>query len=150
MASSTTSPIASTRPNRESVSNRKPEHRENRERTDQRHGHGEHWDQRCAPSLQEDVDDQHHQPKRLQQCLHDLANARRYSPGGIERHFIVQILRKALPQPRQLRAHGLRRIHRVRARQLVQRQNRRRSAVKAARQVIGLGPQLNSRDVFQS
>src|SRR6266851_5317398 len=55
MASSTTRPIASTRPKRESV------HWEKHECADKRHGHREKRNQRGAPALQEKVDHKDHQ-----------------------------------------------------------------------------------------
>src|SRR5205823_1118309 len=59
IASSTTSPIASTSPNSESVLMLKP--REENEGPDQRYRHREQRDQRGPPSLQEQIYDGDHQ-----------------------------------------------------------------------------------------
>ncbi len=66
MASSTTMPMASTRPNMRQVVQRKAEHAHQEERADQRHRNGDDGDDRRAPRLQEQHDDEHHQHDGLE------------------------------------------------------------------------------------
>ena len=67
IASSTTRPIASTRPKSESVLIEKPSSGKKRERADQRDRHGEQRDQRRAPALQEEEHDEDHEHDRLEE-----------------------------------------------------------------------------------
>ena len=85
MASSTTMPIASTRPNSDSVLIEKPNAEHHRERADHRHRHRDQRDDRRAPGLQEQDHDQHDQRDRLEQRVdhrldrlaHELRSGRR-------------------------------------------------------------------------
>ena len=72
MASSTTSPMASTSPNSESVLMEKPSIGKDNERSDQRDRNGQQRNQRGAPALQEDVDDQDDQHQRFDQRVYDF------------------------------------------------------------------------------
>ena len=67
IASSTTMPIASTRPNSDSVLIEKPNASITRERADDRHRHGDQRDDRRAPGLQEHDHDDHDQHDRFEQ-----------------------------------------------------------------------------------
>ena len=65
IASSTTRPMASTRPNSDSVLIEKPSSGKHGEGADQRHRHGDHRDERRAPVLQEQEDDEDDEDHRL-------------------------------------------------------------------------------------
>ena len=73
MASSTTMPMASTRPNSDSVLIEKPQRQHHRERADERHRHGDQRDDRGAPGLQEHDDHQHDQRDGFEQRVHDAS-----------------------------------------------------------------------------
>ena len=68
IASSTTRPIASTRPNSDSVLIEKPSSGKDDERADERHRHGDQRDQRRAPVLQEQEDDEDDEDDRLERA----------------------------------------------------------------------------------
>ena len=74
MASSTTMPMASTRPNSVSMLSEKPKASSTAKRADQRDGNGDDRDDRRAPGLQEDDDDDDDQHDRLEDRLVDLVD----------------------------------------------------------------------------
>ena len=83
IASSTTMPIDSTRPNIDRLFSEKPKTRHDRERADQRHRDREQRDDRRAPALQEQHHDDHRENHRLEQrFLH------RVHRGARERHGV--------------------------------------------------------------
>ena len=85
IASSTTRPTASTSPSSESVLTENPTAGKEHERAHQRDRNSEQWDQRRAPTLQEDEHHQRHQRDRLEQRVHDLAGALGHRNRGVER-----------------------------------------------------------------
>ena len=74
MASSTTMPIASTRPNSVRLLRLKPMRRHDGERADDRHRHGDQRNQRRPPVLQEQQHDDGHQDDGVAQRLEDLVD----------------------------------------------------------------------------
>ena len=87
IASSTTMPIASTSPNRLSALIEKPNTCITREGADHRHRHGEQRNDRGAPGLQEQDDDQHHERDRFEQRVHH-----RFDRGAHELRRVVDDL----------------------------------------------------------
>ena len=85
MASSTTNPMARTRPKSDSVLMEKPNNGKTRERANQRDRHRQQRDQRRAPALQENEHHQHHQRQRLPEGLADFADAFGDGLGGVNR-----------------------------------------------------------------
>ena len=82
MASSTTMPMASTRPKSESVLMLKPSASMTAKVPIKRHGHGRQRDDRRPPGLQKEDDDDHHQHHGFEQRVDhrlDRADARRPS-----------------------------------------------------------------------
>ena len=66
IASSTTMPIASTRPNSDRLLSEKPKAAMQEERADQRHRNRHDGNDRRAPCLQEQDDDEHDEHHRLE------------------------------------------------------------------------------------
>ena len=63
---------------------REPQHREEDERADERHGHGEEGNQRGTPVLQEDEHHQNDQDDGLVQRLGDFMDGFTHEQGAIE------------------------------------------------------------------
>ena len=97
IASSTTRPMASTRPNSDSVLIEKPSSGKEREGADQRDRHREQRDQGRAPALQEDEHHEHDQAARLDQGHAGSRRCPRFTgSGGVERDRVVDARREAL------------------------------------------------------
>ena len=107
IASSTTMPIARTRPKSDSVLSEKPNAEHHREGADQRHRHGDERDDRRAPGLQEDHHDDDDEQDRLEQRLDDRANRLAHEDRRVVDDAVVHALGKRLLQPlHRLRAPG--------------------------------------------
>ena len=99
MASSTTMPTASTRPNSDRLLIEKPSRSQHDEGADQRDRDGHDRDDRGPPGLQEQDDDDHHQPDRLEDGLDQLAHG-----FGDEMRRVVDDVVVASPAERSLTA----------------------------------------------
>ena len=75
---------------------RKSEDGKKRERADQRDRHGEHRNQRRAPALQKNKDDDGHQNQRDDERAQDVVHALRNGERGVEGSHIIQIGGKTL------------------------------------------------------
>jgi len=74
VASSTTMPTASNRPNSDRLFSDISEHQQDTESADERNRNGDHGDERSAPGLQEKEDHGHDEQDRNEDRLHHLAN----------------------------------------------------------------------------
>ena len=74
---------------------REAEQREHREGADQRDRHGDHRNERRAPVLQEQVDDEDDQEHRLGERDEDLADALGHRQRRVDGIAVLQILRKS-------------------------------------------------------
>ena len=97
IASSTTMPMARTRPSSDKRVDRKAEQREHREGADQRYRHGQGGDQSSADILQKNEHHQNHQRHRLEQRDDDLADAGLNRERGIQRYRVVEAFGKVWP-----------------------------------------------------
>ncbi len=84
MASSTTRPMASTNPNKESVLMVKPNNGKDQERAHQRNRDREQRNQRRSPALQKQVNHRDHQRESDQQRLDDFLHARGHGERGVD------------------------------------------------------------------
>ena len=109
-------PIASTRPNSDSVLNEIPDRRHDRESADQRYGDGDDRDDRRAPGLQEQDDDDDDEQYRLEQRLHHRVDGGLNEVGRIVDDRIGDAGREVLGQPIHLAADRLGGRQRVRSR----------------------------------
>ena len=89
IASSTTMPIASTRPNSDSAFSEKPSRCIDGQRADERHGHGRERNDRRAPRAQEQHDDEHDEQQRLDERLHDGADRLAHEHGRVVDDAVV-------------------------------------------------------------
>ena len=94
MASSTTRPIASTRPKSDERVDGKPHQRKECKGPDQRDRDGEQWNQRRAPPLQENIDDDNDENQGFKERMDDLLDAFPHGLGRIERDDVVEIGRE--------------------------------------------------------
>ncbi len=85
MASSTTKPMASTRPKRDSVLIEKPSSGNSVNVPTSDTGTASRRDQRGAPALQKDIDDDDHEDQRFEEGVHDLLDALPHRERRIER-----------------------------------------------------------------
>ncbi len=99
------------------------------ESADQRHRNRQDRNQCCAPILQEDENNEHHEADRLEQRLDDLESALRHRDSSVERQRYAHVLRKFFGQFRHLRLCAIRSFERVRAGVLEQKQQRSRGTV---------------------
>ena len=98
---------------------REAEQREDGERADERDRHREQRDERRAPALQEHEDDEDDEHHRLDQRLHDLADAFRHRQRRVERELVVDVRREALRRSSSMTVlTPVRDVERVRARRL--------------------------------
>ena len=74
----------------------KPKQRKERECADQRDRHSQERNERRAPALEEDIDDNDHEDQRLEERVDDLLDAFPHGLSRIERGDIVEIGREAL------------------------------------------------------
>jgi hypothetical protein len=100
-----------------------------RECSDDRHGHGRCGNERRAPVLEEDDDDEQHEQAGLDERLHNFAHGVAHEERVVERQRIFEPLRGAFRQFGELFADALRRLDRVRAGELVDRDAAGRVAV---------------------
>ncbi len=124
-----------------------PEQREDHEGADERDRHGEQGDERGAPSLQEDVDDQDDEGQRDEERDEDLVNAGVDGRGGVERDVIRHVRREGLGELVHPRANIFCRLNGVGAGELIDSHDGRRLAFKAAIEVVGLCAELDAGDV---
>ena len=150
MASSTTRPIASTKPKRDKGVDGEAKHGEDHEGSDQRYGDGQERDQGRAPALEEDVDHQNHQRESLQQGIENVLHAGGDGGGGIEADGVIEIGGEALAELGNAGAEKFGGVDRVGARELIAGQNRRGLAVIATGEAIGLRAQFEAGDVFET
>ena len=150
MASSTTSPMASTRPNSDSVLMEKPSRGNTAKVPTSDTGTASSGMRVARNALEEDEHHQDDQGQGLEERLDDLLDARGDGERGVERHDVVQVL----GEPRLHLLHqGPRALHRrerVRARELVDGDHRRRLAVEPPLDVVGLRAQLDARHVLDA
>ncbi len=74
----------------------KAEQREEREGSHQRHRHRQERDERGPPPLEEDEDHQDDQYQRLEEGMLDLVDPLGDRQGGVQRHRVLKVRRKAL------------------------------------------------------
>ena len=144
IASSTTMPIASTRPNSVSMFTREAQQRHREERADDRDGHGRRGHQHGPPVLQEDQDHEQHEHAgfdqrfvdRFDRCVDELRR--------VERELVVHALGKRAAHLVDRRADVLGDLDRVAARQLVDADVGGRDALLEVELVVGLGAELDA------
>ncbi len=98
MASSTTMPIASTRPNSDSVLMEKPNASSTRERADYRNRYGNERNDRRAPRLQEQDDDEHDQHDRFEQRVEHRVDRLLHELRRVVDDFVLHAIREILAQ----------------------------------------------------
>ena len=102
MASSTTMPTASTRPNSDRLLIEMPSAARIEERADQRYRDGDHRNDRRPPALQEQVDDADHQDDRDDDRLDHLVDGLADEGGRVVDVDVVETRREALLELRHL------------------------------------------------
>ena len=147
IASSTTMPIARTSARSEMVLIEKPNNGKKANVPISETGTAKQRDQRGAEALQEEEHDEDDEGDRLAERHEDLADALRDGERRIERDVVLEIAREALRQLFHQRERGVARVERVRARRLVERDDRGRVAVEPPADVVDLRAQLDARDV---
>src|SRR5581483_5672278 len=127
----------------------KSEQREKDKGADQRHGDRKQRNQRGAPALEKEIDYDRNQSDGDTDCGDDLAHALRNRIRRIERHYIVDILRKSFFGLFHNFADTTRGIHSVGPRKLIDRDDRAWFSVEPARDRVILRSQIHSRDIAQ-
>ena len=150
IASSTTRPMASTRPKRESVLIEKPRSGKNGEGADERHRHGDHRDQRRAPVLQEEEDDEDDEDHGLDERGRDLADALRDREGGVEGDDVVEVGGEALLELRHRLLDAFGDGERVGAGRLEDGDDAGGLAIQPSDLFVGEAPELDAGDVLQA
>ena len=147
MASSTTSPMASTRPKSERVLMENPKQREQGEGADQRHRHRQQRNQGRPPALQENEHHEDDQHDGLDQRVFDFLHALGDRQRGVERDDVVQVGRKALLERRHELLGAVGGVHGIGAGQLVECDQGAGFAVEPRELVVILRAQLNAGDI---
>ena len=98
MASSTTMPMASTRPNSDRLLMENPKRQHHGERADEGNRHRGERNDGGAPGLQEDDDDDDHQEDRLQQGMHHRLDGMPHENRRIINHRVIHAVGKVLFQ----------------------------------------------------
>ena len=119
------------------------------ERTDQRHRHGGERNDRRAPALQEQVDDEEHEQHRLAERLQDFTDRHLDEARRVVRDRIGETFRETRRQLRDLGLDRLGDVERVRTGRQEDADERRRLAVDAADELVVLRAELDARDVGQ-
>ena len=123
---------------------------ESGEGADQRDRHRDERDDRRAPALQEQVDDEEHQQHRLGQRLHDLGDRHLDEVRRVVGDGVGEAFGKPLRERLGAGVNGLGDLERVRAGGEEDADQRRLAAVVAADEVVVLRAQLDPRDVRQA
>ena len=118
IASSTTMPIASTRPNSDRLLRLKPSPSHDGERADDGDRHGDQRDERRPPGLQEDQHDDGHEDDRVAQRLEDLVDRLVDERRRVVDDRVVDVGREAALQLVHPRANRVGRVEGVGAGQL--------------------------------
>ena len=105
------------------------EDREKREGADERDGNCHQRDERGAPALQKNEDDDDDEDQRDNEGAHDVMHARGHGEGGIKRDDVVEVGREALLEFRHQLQHAMFIIERIGVRQLVDRHDGRGIAI---------------------
>ena len=150
MASSTTMPMASTRPNIESVLTEKPSIGKKMNVPISDTGIGDQRDDRRADVLQEDEDHQRHQDQRLDERLHDLVDRRLDRRRGVVDDLVVHAGREQRLGLLHRRVDRLGRLELVGAGQQVDRHRAGRLAVQPPEGVVVLRAELGAADVLDA
>ncbi len=143
MASSTTMPMASTRPNRVRLLIDWPDDQHHREGPDQRHRDGDGRNQGGPEVLQEDVDREDDQQDRDDQRLHHLGDRLRDVLGGVVGDRPLEPLGEVAGEVLHRRPDPVRHRQGVGAGDLVDAQKARRLAVELGVPGVALGPELD-------
>ena len=148
MASSTTRPIASTRPKSDSVLMEKPNSGKNSERADERHRNRQQRDQRRPPALQKEID---HRNTRASdhQRFDDFVHSFRDRVGGVDGNGVVEVVRKRCFNSAMQLFHAFGGVDGVGTGQLIQRKNGAWLAVEAADDVVILRAQFDAGHVLE-
>ena len=117
------------------------------ERTDERHRDRNGRDDRAAPGLQEDEDDEHDEDDRLGERLQHLANRLAHDVGRVERDLVVHAGRKLLLEPLELLHHRVVHVERVGPGELYDAHADAFDALEAQLGRIRFGPELRATDV---
>ena len=149
MASSTTMPIASTRPNSVRLFSVKPSAAMTAKVPIERHRHVDHRQDHGPPVLQEHQHDDGHQDDRVAQRVEDLVDRLADERRGVVDDLVIQPVGEARLQLLHLGVDAVGGVQRVGAGQLVDRQRHRRLAVERAGLVVLLRPQLDAGHVAQ-
>ena len=123
---------------------REAEKREESESAHQRDRHGKGRDQGRAPVLKEDKDHDQHEDHRLHERLLDVIHAGRHCQRGVERRLHLESRREGRDVGAHELAGHLGDLERVAAGKLVDGDDRGGVAVEAARDVVGLGTELDA------
>ena len=75
---------------------RKSEQRKQNKRADQRHRHRAQRNERRAPALQENENDEHDERERFKECLQNFVHAFRDRKRLVERHGVIHVAGKPL------------------------------------------------------
>ena len=127
----------------------KPSSGKDDEGADQRDRHGQQRNERGAPALQEDEDDDHDQAERFQQREDDLMDAGGDGLGGVERDVVGDAGGEGCGELLHARVDGRGGLDGVRSGQLVDGHDAGRRLVVAARDAVGLIAKLDAGDVAQ-
>ena len=130
--------------------NRKTKQREEDKRAYQGDRYRQERDQGSSPSLKEEIDDENHQRDGNHQGKDDFPYSLDDGTGGVERHRIVHISRKASLQFRHQFLHARCGIHGIGSRQLIDGDYSARLSVQAPRYRIVLRSELDTGDVFHA
>src|SRR5580704_22100 len=122
----------------------KTEEGEEHERAHERNRHRQKRNQRGTPALQEKIDDEDHQDEGDQKGLNDFLDALGNRTRRVQRHGKVHVLGEALFHLRLQLLNPGSGVDRVRAGQLIARNNGARPPVKTAGDAIVLGSKLDT------
>src|ERR1700722_3737075 len=130
--------------------NGKTKQREEYESADQGNRYSQQRNQRGAPALKKQKNNNDDQNQRDHKGLNDFLDALRYRKRRVERNGEVHVLGESLFHLRHQRLDSGRRVDRVRSGQLIRGNNGARLAVKAAGDTVVLRAKLHSSEVAYS
>ena len=119
------------------------------ERPNQRDGHGDQRNQRGAPALQEEKDDERDEHDRLEKRDEDLADALGHRRGGVQGDAVIEVGWKALLQLRHSRPDPVGDGDCIRPWRLEDAEHQRRFSVVAPELIVSQRPELDARDVAE-
>ena len=129
---------------------RKPKHWKKSKGSDEGNRHGDERNECCAPALEENEDDEYDECHGLEERLDDFLDAIGDGEGGIECDRVLKSRGELLRLLFEEGPNLFHRIHRIRAGELVDGNNRRILALEAPANIVNLAAEFDTGDILDS